>query len=110
MQSTTVWLRDQKFLPTKWKFIASEVIIHQREITWYWDPVKQVVRNQSFDIDGEWGQATTEIENDSLHDRREFADRIGDPHSSVFLIKRIEPDSFTFHEEGGLTLQFHRKN
>lgn len=110
MKSTTVCLHDQKFLPTKWKFIAGEEIIHQREITWYWDPVKQVVRNQSFDIDGEWGQATTEIEKDSLHGRRVFADKIGDPHSSVILMKRTEPDSFTFHEEGGLTLQFHRRN
>ena len=109
-QSTTVWLHDQKFLRTKWKFIAGEENVHQREITWYWDPVKQVVRNQIFDSDGEWGQTTIEIEKDSLHDRREFADRIGDPHSSVFLMKRTEPDSFTFHKEGGLTLKFQSKN
>ena len=51
-QSTTVWLHDQKFLRTKWKFIAGEENVHQREITWYWDPVKQVVRNQIFDSDG----------------------------------------------------------
>ena len=56
------------------------------------------------------GQTTIEIEKDSLHDRREFADRIGDPHSSVFLMKRTEPDSFTFHEEGELTLKFQSKN
>ena len=54
-QSTSVWLHDQKFLRTKWKFIAGEENVHQREITWYWDPVKEVVWNQIFDSDAEWG-------------------------------------------------------
>jgi len=58
-----VWLHDQKFLRTKWKLIAGEENVHQREITWYWDPVKQLVRNQIFDSDGKWGQTTIEIEN-----------------------------------------------
>ena len=59
--TTTEWLHDKKFLSSKWRIMHDGGVAHEREITWYWDPMEKIVRNQKFDSDGEWGQATIDV-------------------------------------------------
>jgi hypothetical protein len=84
-------------------------VAHEREITWYWDPVEKIVRNQKFNSDGEWGQATIEVSEGSLRGRRKFVDKVGDPYTSRFVYKRTGPDSYSFDEDDALSLDFRRK-
>ncbi len=109
ISATTKWLHDKKFLRSKWVFMDAAGVVAEREITWYWDPVEKVVRNQKFDSDGEWGRATVEVGEGILRGRRKFVDEVGTPFSSVFVYKRTGSDSYSFDEEDALSLKFRRK-
>ena len=72
--ATTKWLHDNEFLRSNWVFMDDGGVVHNREITWYWDPVQKVVRNQEFDSDGEWVRATVEVDDAVIRVRRDIVD------------------------------------
>ena len=107
--ATTKWLHDNKFLRSNWVFMDDGGVVHNREITWYWDPVQKVVRNQEFDSDGEWVRATVEVDDAVIRVRRDIVDEVGKAYSEVTVYKRTGSDSFSFGDEDSQSLKFRRK-
>lgn len=107
--ATTEWLVDKKFLRSKWVTKDAGRMISEREITWYWDSVEEVIRNQRFDSDRESGRATIEVGEAMIRGSRKSVDKVGKPISLAFVYKRTKADSYSFDEANALSLKFRRK-
>lgn len=104
----TEWMHTS-YLRSIWEVIDENGIHWTREITWFWDPEHEVIRNRNFDSDGEWGETEIETSERVLNARRTFIDQVGKPYTSTFVMKKTGPDSHTYAEVDGVALEYHRK-
>ncbi len=78
---TFEWLHDKKFLRHTYVGEVDGEVTLVREISWYWDPVDQVVRGIYFDKDGSWGRGSTKVDDGivTTGDQFEGVDADGKP-------------------------------